>query len=665
MSVTIDRISFKNYRQYQSISLDFKGTATHHLTALIAQNGTGKTTFLKAITWCLYGTEYPQPLTSEEELGQLSKNIAKELTPDKIISVGVTLYVTDHDAGKTFEFIRSMDAKKAPSISGSKIIYDKSQLKVVESPLAGKENSKTHIAEDADIIVAQYFDQGIRSFYFFDGEDLSDVFASGSQVKSSVDSISQVTLLSNAANHTNKMKNDLVKEVNKNNPKYDKLKEEQEEKSSFINSAKKEQEEKSKKIIALQAERNNILEILRHAQPVRKKQEEREALEADIATLQEDLMRAEENLWDFIREYTIKLKLYPHAKKFLNIIEKESSDSSDTSIIFDPALINYVLEHPADGCPLCSGAIGHNAVTHLNELLTKAKKNTSSKVALFEMKPTLEELVSDVEDHYESMKSEAVSRVAEIKKKIQAKEDALATVNKFFSQHVDEEGNIDYGKLEKSRADVENEINSLNQQIGALNVKLQSANNRLNEIYEEIDKITEVLEVHDHYKKEIRILSSVNAHLTEIKDRIMHSVKNDVEQKTWQYFEKMAWKKNTFGSLQISDDYKVSIFDKDGVNMTGSLSAAEKMTEAYAFIFAVHEASGRNCPLVIDYPIGRASDENREFIAKALLDISEEKQFIMLFAPDEYSVEVSNQYDGTTEKLILKLNSDETAVEVS
>ena len=75
--------------------------------------------------------------------------------------------------------------------------------------------------------------------------------------------------------------------------------------------------------------------------------------------------------------------------------------------------------------------------------------------------------------------------------------------------------------------------------------------------------------------------------------------------------------------------------------MTGSLSATEQMALAYAFTLAIHSASGKNCPLVIDSPLGRVSDENRENMAKALKEVSKEKQIIMLFTPDEYSEAVS------------------------
>ena len=97
--------------------------------------------------------------------------------------------------------------------------------------------------------------------------------------------------------------------------------------------------------------------------------------------------------------------------------------------------------------------------------------------------------------------------------------------------------------------------------------------------------------------------------------------------------------------------------------MIGSLSATEYMALAYSFTLAIHEASGKNCPLVVDSPLGRVSDENREKMANELLKVSKDKQIIMLFTPDEYSEEVKNVYEGNAASIrVLSLSEDESEV---
>ena len=57
MAVTITKIELENYRQYKNVALSFDEKNDSNLHVLKAKNGTGKTTFINSITWCLYGEE--------------------------------------------------------------------------------------------------------------------------------------------------------------------------------------------------------------------------------------------------------------------------------------------------------------------------------------------------------------------------------------------------------------------------------------------------------------------------------------------------------------------------------------------------------------------------------------------------------------------------------
>ena len=133
---------------------------------------------------------------------------------------------------------------------------------------------------------------------------------------------------------------------------------------------------------------------------------------------------------------------------------------------------------------------------------------------------------------------------------------------------------------------------------------------------------------------------------------------------TWKRFDAMIWKKNTFGSLAINDSYELSVYNTTRNEMTGSLSATEYMALAYSFTLAIHDASGKNCPLVVDSPLGRVSDDNRANMAEELMKVSKKKQIIMLFTPDEYSDEVRALYDVNAASIRnISLSDDEDQVE--
>ena len=145
----------------------------------------------------------------------------------------------------------------------------------------------------------------------------------------------------------------------------------------------------------------------------------------------------------------------------------------------------------------------------------------------------------------------------------------------------------------------------------------------------------------------MNVLNDLTSCFNQVKKQLMDKIKVEIEENTWNTFKNMIWKKETFNNLKIDEDYQMSVYNNNLNDMTGSLSATESMALAYSFTLAIHETSGKNCPLVVDSPLGRVSDDNRKNMANELLKISQKKQIILLFTSDEYSKEVAEIYDST------------------
>ena len=125
-----------------------------------------------------------------------------------------------------------------------------------------------------------------------------------------------------------------------------------------------------------------------------------------------------------------------------------------------------------------------------------------------------------------------------------------------------------------------------------------------------------------------------------IKNNITNNIKTTIEYETWKIFNEVIWKSHSFKNVEINDEYILSVIDRFDNDCIGSLSAAEQMTLAYAFTFAVHKASGKNCPVIIDSPLGRSSGENRKNLVRTFVKISKEKQIILLLNEDECNQEI-------------------------
>ncbi len=661
MSIVINKIAFKNYRQYGTGSLSFNTSDSGMLSVIIAQNGTGKTTILNAITWCLYGKELH--LSDEKKaLPVVTSAIVKNANVGDFIPVEVILSITDDN--NTVEFKRSETFKIIKdSLDNNKVISGHSRLTVSTTVEGAFENTDIKQDADADIIVKQYFDEAIFKFYFFDGEKLRDFFTASqaTSIQQSIFNISQITLLDNACSRLYKMNNDRTKKLAKSSPDIASLNEQQEEQQNTLNAAEATRKYNSDLAEKLTKEREKLDEILRGYEPVKKLQEERDILTQKFDKAEDDYKSFKAKRAAFIRKYIVLLSLYPRIKQTLELI-KEKELAGDLPPAIDPDLIKKLLKNPEQHCPVCDASIDETALEHFQKLLTKFTVSSNTSNYLKEIKGTLELSIEEIGKFHSNL-DELKQIEIDIKARKQSSEKRLAEISASLSNFESLSDNVNVSDLESKRSNVIYSINNANQAIGAANVTKKACEAELKKIDEKRSIALKKMDEHADICKQVSVITMLHSNFTSIKNTIMNDMKKEIERTTWEFFDRMIWKKNTFGKIEISDNYDISVYNKEGAEMTGSLSATEQMALAYAFTLAIHKASGKNCPLVIDSPLGRVSDTNRENMADALKEVSKNKQIIMLFTPDEYSDEVKKIYTGTASVRELVLSEDENYVE--
>ena len=215
----------------------------------------------------------------------------------------------------------------------------------------------------------------------------------------------------------------------------------------------------------------------------------------------------------------------------------------------------------------------------------------------------------------------------------------------------------------KERDQAKGEINNYNKEIAGHKAMIAVKSAEIAKLDKELSVYEKQSAIQEKQREELNVLKKIGDGFTRVRDAIVNETKKEMQEQTWKTFRSMIWKENTFGSISIDDQYNVEVYNMQGHIMTNSTGATEAMALAYAFTLSVHQVSGKNCPLVIDSPLGRVSDENRVRMAKALLNIAKEKQIIMLFTPDEYSPAVAEMYDKEATVRHLNLSKDESVVE--
>ena len=648
-------IRFENYRQYGTGTIHFDNEKDYMLSAFIAKNGTGKTTFLNAITWCLYGKEYQ---LSDESAALPLLNTDVQSKMEKYETATVKVSVTIADADKIIEFSRQVMYRLGHNMS---LAGGTGDLTVRITQQGKVENSKIYQGSDAKIIVKQYFDEDIYNFYFFDGEKLKDFFEKGKEsLKDSIYNISQITLLNTTITHVRKQYKGVQKKASDNSPRLAAALADQETEEQVLNAAISIIETKKEQRKEFDEQLRNIDALLVGYEPISKLQSERIAKEADLANEEIKAVSLKNDTKEFIRKYTVLLKLYPNIKAIKDLIaEKEERGELPPTI--DKEQIKALLADPEKPCPLCTSKIDSTARNHLEELLERITVSTKTSNYLKELKGSLEICMDEIES-YSEKRQELKLRKNDIEFSMNSISERLREINRILANY-DNVSEVDIKGLERQRSELRESIAECDRTIGAQEQTEKNSRERLKDIQSKIELLNKDLAIQVQSKKYMDVYGAVLNNLEVVQKSIVDAMREEVENKTWYYFDSMIWKEQTFGKITIDDKYKINVYDKQGQKMTGSLSATEQMALAYAFTLAIHEASGINCPLIIDSPLGRVSDDNRKKMAQALLDVSKNKQIIMLFTPDEYSEKVQEIYTETAHIRTLKLTADEKYIE--
>ena len=661
MGVVIDKIAFENYRQYGTGSLSFRTNGDALLSVLIAKNGTGKTTLLNAITWCLYDKELH--LADEKTaLPLVNAAAARSLPEGSLIPVSVAITILD--GNNIVEFYRAMNFKTSIDSAGNpRYIPGKSKFTVSITPIGDFENTQVLQGIDADVVAKQYFDEAIFKFYFFDGEKLRDFFAAGQSntIQQSIFNISQVTMLENACGRLKRMHYDRTKKLAKDCPDIAALNEEREKQEKRLATARETLSDSRADVLELTHKRDELDEILRGYDPIKKLQQERQDLESTLRHVEDEEETYRSDRSAFIRQYTVLLTLYPRIKKTLDLIGVKEADG-DLPPAIDKDQVRRLLDHLDEPCPLCNGVIGETGRAHLEALLEKISVSSHTSNYLKEIKGPLERYLEQAQNFKKELAS-LRQREMDIEERKNVASQRLQQITSTLSNFESESGQLNVAKTEAERTAIIQRINVANQAIGAANTTIAACNERLAQIEAAVHKALQTMNEHADIRKQLEVIDMLHGQFTKIKNQIMDEMKAEIEKTTWDIFDSMIWKKQTFGRIEIDDSYDIAVYNTDGIEMTGSLSATEQMALAYAFTLAIHRASGKNCPLVIDSPLGRVSDDNRENMARALLEVSRDKQIIMLFTPDEYSAAVRQMYDVSAEVRELALSEDESFVE--
>ncbi|MDR0912803.1 MAG: AAA family ATPase [Methanobrevibacter sp.] len=632
----LNKINIENFRQYRDVNIEFAKEENKNITVIQGNNGTGKTTLLNAISWCLYGKEIHDYGDKSSMSICNNKSIYLSSEGDK---VPVKVKIEFFDDKNFLIFERSQIFLKREG----KAIRNKdggSKLKVFSK------DENDYKQEADEYIIDRKIPKEIEEYFFFDGAMLGNYFQekSSSKIKETVFEISQLNLLEN-------MKNNFKKVIGRYNEKLGEIEPDLGEASSniskyeeLIQKKEKELEDAKFKVDRAKDKKSNIENELidLNSDDVTEIVKQNQKIEKDLEKLKKSKTKFEKERKDFILENYPIILSYNLFKEFLEKVE-----SSRRKKYIPPEFTkNFIKDLLKENKCIC----GIDLETHeesrrvLEEILQKTPGITDNAEHVTRASSKVETLILESNTFCKNLKE-----INEVLNECKTEYDSQSDQKKKNDIKLKFNPIEKIKGLQQDKEDQEKIIENLTKKIGSLegdgeNKGIIEQYNTEKIIWEKKKNKEDQLTMES--KKINNKIDFVNQSIISIEkiyDDFAQKLHENIEQLTKEKFLKLQWKEDEFVDIKLNHDYTVSIENSLGdYESPGDLSDGEKLCLGLCFMSALHNISGYILPIIMDTPLGNLDVDIRQNIAKFLPEFIGEKQAVLLVTGTEYTDDFRN-----------------------
>jgi DNA sulfur modification protein DndD len=648
----IDYIKLQNYRQYKSEEIEFDLDSEQDITVIKGDNGAGKSNLLNSVTWALYDEETH---IADKNKGLHLPNTRKisEMDEGETCEVAVEIEMKDRN-GKRHNIERSVSYEKTGpgkvrEIPGSK---DFSYAREAGNDMKVMSNPEHHLNLNLPGDISKYF--------FFDGEQLNRYFerSSESRIKDAVFNISQLQVLENTIYHLNEMKSDFLS-------KKDNLDPEIEDKRKRVEALKQEKEEAKENFEEVKSQKEKVSQKVDELREWLKDTPEAAEIQNKIEELEEEKENLEEELDEELRDKmgsVVREGPYVLAEHAIEYASDELEEKADGEIPSDyrENFIENLLDEKKCICGRDISEHDHpDRRAEVKKYLERANKLSDLEDKILQGKPVLQRLSSKRSD-FEQKQNDFNEDISELRKKIKQRNESIE----------EKKNKLDGSKVEKIKEkqrrlrELEEKEETLTEKKTRAEIKVENKEEELEEVSseleDELDKKDEFKEMQEIYN----FCGRTEEAAEEIKNEIMDEVREEIEDKTEKWFFDLIWKKETYSSVKIDDNYNISLLDNHDRNSLNTLSAGETQTLALSFMAALNTVSGFYAPIIIDTPIGRISPNIKRNIAENLPSYMGDRQLILLVTGSEYTEEFREAIkDDVSEEYEIEFSEDKSGSE--
>ena len=578
------KIELSNYRPYRGrCQIEFPEPKSHkNFYIIMGKNGTGKTSILNAIHWCLYDEE-----AEKKTGGLLNNSIASEMNVNDFKEVKVDLYLQDDEDDLIYWVSRSKQYQKTKD--GLLFGLD-SRLKISISKKSGGGFVENPFPE----AVASIIPAGIKRFFIFNGEELKSFFGLNGpkEVYDAVLDVSQIDLLTKTLSHLSSINAEEAKDVS-GSSEADNLSKQLANKTQEITEQTEKIRKKSGEIEQNRIKLNELRDFLKksNSEVIKERQARREAQTAELGRITKEIDDLEMTRTDLVIKNLPFIYLNSSLKKADSIFSTMVDKGTIPPDINSDFIKELLKKHEC----ICGAKFKSDSKEDkaLHILLHKWESYNEYAETFIDLRPK-------VSDSLVSNKNVA-KELRSVGKKIidyEKDENKISRILESLKPASSESNANELIRKEREEIALAQAIETESRYLGADDQTLKQLEKEKAAINAQIDKILDK-EVKDKYTKfRIDMYKEATNLIDSIKNDIIEEVQKGIEERTNKYFMQMIWKKDTYKKIGISKEYNISVLDKYGTERVGNMSAGEEQILAFSFMAALKEISVfESCPI--------------------------------------------------------------------
>lgn len=649
--ISIDRIQIHNFRQYKEVELSFPDKTGNYF--FVGENGIGKSNFMNAICWCLYGKIL---FTSDRSSDGSVHNIVNK----ESINAGDNTVFVKIDAtigGRYFQIKRSSNSNRVLNPAG---YGNQSDFAIFESDSAGGTPTP---CSNPELIIDQLLPEKLCNLFMFDGEIIKNLFDGNysEKLKKQIQEVSNIDAIERAVSDIDKVvtRYERSKKTNANNAA---LKERLENSITECTAQLEDRTEKAKKYDVIDKELDgryqDLMKELAKFESVQKQKEEYESLEKDII----GIIRREDSLNHDSAEYLSKSVPYAiiedKIKKYQSAIRTATKNGQMPPDITTSVLNDIIESHKC----ICKRDLDEESKKAIETLLADSAEK--------ERLSFLTSHTGSCDLMYREIK-EAKNRIEKNDRELVEAEKLRDTKDKRLKVVKEEiESSAAYAQIlandpRKNIDEIKELIRNNNRDIACNNREIEMLEATIDKNKNQLSQIVTNSSQNNLLQNKILKLQRISRLMESVKTQILKNTKEKIEQGTTETYKKLHWKEE-LDKVILTDDYKLKIATKagDAVEIYNLANGEKKMLGISLINALSRKLKSFDFPFFIDSPTEELDTSVVPKVLDNLRNLANDKQvFIMTLHKKEVDLFLdtikNNKYELRRENPALEITSIE------